>query len=258
MNTINSIEDFFFPIKKSSVYYVDNNGMLNKIDNKRSILTDDDKYISVVSDNYHLIKNKDIIEPLVETFDKIGIKYTIDNIHSYCKPNKMNLRLILPDIEFDEKIEGDDGKSKYNFSLSLHNSYDGSTSVRVLWSLYRLICKNGAMINKILNSFRIKHTKYADIEKIKMEMDRVYSKIPQIQEKFEELSNIKVNAEFMKIILNELGKRLYEKINGDALLLSNTFNRLQLFNLLTQYVSHNIKQDRMLHYQNKISNIFVM
>lgn len=68
--------------------------------------------------------------PLLEQLHYLDTNWIIDPSHSFIENNRMRLQVTFPDLSLN------DGKSDISLSLFLHNSYDGSEGVRLIWGLY--------------------------------------------------------------------------------------------------------------------------
>ena len=142
-------------------------------------------------------------------------------------------------------------------SLYIHNSYDMSEGIRMYWGAIRSICTNGMVFGNVLAKFYGKHTKGFNIKYLKQSLEKTYSLIPDIQERIDALNSLKVDNDFEKDIKENLGKKLYNN-----LLIENSqetfqaLTQLQLFHLITNYISHRVKQEQQARYQIAASKLF--
>jgi len=109
-----------------------------KVPNHRAIVrTDTNKALSVVSDQYKIIKHDEVILPPVETLVGKGFKLTKGHILD----DGAKVVVEMSGVE-DIDINGDAFRER----LLLINSYDRSASFQIKFGLFRLICSNGAGI----------------------------------------------------------------------------------------------------------------
>jgi hypothetical protein len=103
-----------------------------------------------VSNDYHLVKNSEILTPLVELLEKRFSQMQVRVINEenarfdvQLKPIKTNIRVVGELIPM------------FNFQ----NSYDNSSYANLSGGMYRLVCENGATVpvKDLSFSYRFKH-----------------------------------------------------------------------------------------------------
>lgn len=251
------IKDFVFPVKKSTAYFVNAKGNMVIAPKQQSIIrADTDQFISFQNSTYKIIPNEEIISSAIIGLDKVGFKSEILPKQSYLANEKMDLCLKLPEIKY---LEGT--KDEGNLVVYLKNSYDGSGSVSFQFGTFRLICSNGAYVVKLLNKYYKKHTKGFDIDAFAFALENAYNTIPQIAERYNILRNMEISEETLESVNNiskKVEKVVKENIDNPTEMTQyeQVNNMLTLYNLLTYFVSHNIKIKNQGIYQQKISNIF--
>lgn len=241
------IEDYYFDVKERPIYYESDTDLVECKSYKGIYNAAGDRLISVVNNTYQLVKNEDIIKPILDELSSFDSRWYIDQSHSFVHDNKMRLQLTFPDLTFK------DNESNNALSLYLHNSYDGSEGVKMTWGFMRQICTNGAVVLEVLKKFYAKHSKNNKFFKINDLIRESYDKIPEIQARIEVMQNISANEEkLLKNIDTHLGKKIMEEATPQI----NDISMWQLYNILTYYVSHNVEMQQRAKYQQNISRIF--
>jgi hypothetical protein len=261
-----NLQDFCFPVEQRPVSFISNSRFYDwntksyifKPTNKpaeqyKAIVRDDNNaLISIVNRNYKLVPNKDLIDQLMKQLERTDQKYEIEAHHSFVRNNRMRLHILFPELRI--KDDSDDGIA---LSLFLHNSYDLSEGVRMYWGAIRSICTNGMVFGKVLAKFYGKHTKGFKIEDVKSSLENTYKMIPDIQQRIDVLDSLEVNEKFEDEVHEHMGTRLVKHMlieNGlDSL---QSFTQLQLFHLITNYISHRVKHELQARYQMASSKLF--
>ncbi len=261
-----NLESFCFPVEEREVYFSSksnffdwkSNGIVQRaspklaLNHKAIIRSDKNSLISIVNKNYKLVPNKVLIDQLMEQLYRTDQKFAIEPHHSYVRDNRMRIQ-----IQFPELVIKDDSSGGMALSLYIHNSYDMSEGIRLYWGAIRAICTNGVVFGQVLAKFYGKHTKGFNIKNLKQSLEKTYSLIPDIQERIDVLDSVKVDKDFEKEFQENIGKKIHNRIlfenNQDNF---QNLTQLQLFHLLTNYISHKVKQDYQARYQLSASKIF--
>lgn len=256
---LTELKKFTFPVKKTQGMFIDREGKLLTTKKSNSIIRlDTNEFISHVKPSYKIIPNEEIISSAIMGIDKVGYKFDILKNLSYVDNQKMDICIGLPELKY---LEGT--KDEGNILVHLRNAYDGSSSVSFDFGTYRLICSNGALIrNKaVFSSYHRKHTRMFSINDFSRAIELAYSKIPAIGERYEILRNMEISEQTMTAI-NHISKKV-EKVVASNLDNPSEMteyepikNMLVLYNLLTNFVTHQIKTKNQLTYHQKISTIF--
>jgi hypothetical protein len=263
-----NLKEFCFPVEERDVYFTSQNKFYDWTANsyiykptekparqyKAIVRQDNNSLISIVNKNYKLVPNAELIEQVMEQLERTDQNFSIDNHHSFVTDKRMRLHITFPELLI--KDDPDDGIA---LSLYLHNSYDRSEGVRMFWGGIRLICTNGMILGKLLAKFYGKHTKGLRIEKLKESLESTYKMIPAIQQRIEVLDSLEVDKQLDTDCKEELGKTMYKHLlienNVDSL---QQLNQLQLFHLVTNYISHRINRELQARYQMRVSKLFNM
>ena len=105
---------------------------------------DTGEIIAVVRKSYRLITNEDLIMQFYTELRDRQIPAFLDYSHSYVTNRQMRLQITIPELTFE------DGDSEITLCIFLHNSYDGSEKVRIVFGVTRLICTNGMVLTDSL------------------------------------------------------------------------------------------------------------
>jgi hypothetical protein len=249
------LNQFFFPVEIRDTYYSGKEYGFYKSHFKTIVDGRDNKAISIVKPTYKLISNEELVTKALETLAKTDVRYEVDNTHSFCQPNRMKLKLNLPDY-----VIKDDTDNGIALSLHIHNSYDMSEGARLLFGAIRWICTNGSVFGKVLGKWYSKHTQGFSIDTLAKYMDGIYKQIPEINQRIEVLQNLEgmeVVNNLLKTIKEKLGTGIVEHAETEFLLHPQQgMNAWVLYNILTQYISHNIQQRQRARYEAEVSKIF--
>lgn len=246
-NVVNKLYPFLFPVEKRQVYYEGEDGFPVLSSEYQSIIkAEDNSLISVMSDSYRLVRNEEVIIPIMEQLHNLDSKWYIDDSHSFVTDSRMRLQVTFPDLTFH------DGRSDIALSVFLHNSYNGSEGVRLFWGAIRGICSNGMVFGKVLAKFYARHTSGITIENLKEQVELTYEQIPVIQNRIQILQNIEVTKTLTESVDKKLGKTISKFIEEQP----RSDNQWILYNYLTYYISHLIDKRLRGGYQMQVSRMF--
>jgi hypothetical protein len=243
------LSKFLFPIGERKVYIEDSIKMkLLKTGEYKAIFREDkNKLISIMKDTYKIVPNIDVIMPLLEELHKLDTRWIIDESHSFVENNRMRLQVTFPELTLN------DGRSDIALSLFLHNSYDGSEGVRMYFGSIRKICGNGMVWGQVLTRYYHRHTHGIELKNLKEEVSRTYESIPVIKERIEVLKRLETNDIFLGQVEEKLGKGISKYVAEEH---PAPLSQWALYNLLTYYISHVVKQHMRAHYQFQVSRLF--
>lgn len=236
------------------------------------------RVVSVVNETYNLLPNTDVVEPVLEQFEKTGVKYEVDAL-SWVSDQRMQLHLKLPDYHIK-----DDSKEGLISSLWLHNSYNMTESARLMAGAFRLVCSNGMIVGEMTEKISLKH----QAKQIRAIMtghtisvvESIEESITNTQERIQELIDEKVTAatlfdifhafkfdsKLVRHFLTELGvvtaetrTKEFEEVLGD-IKTTKKFdqNMYDLYNMLTYFVSHMKDPRYRVSYLERISKRFAL
>lgn len=242
-----SLNKYMFPIEEAKVLYnTTNDTPRNTKDYKAIIRQDNGKLISIMKDTYKVVKNEEVIKPLLEELNELDSRWYIDNSHSYVSNSRMRLQVTFPDLTFY------DGRSDIALSLFIHNSYNGDEGVRMFYGAIRGICSNGMVFGQIMAQYYRKHTKGLIISNIKDQIESSYASIPVIKERVEILQSLKVNDSIREKAGKAFGKTILKHVDEQ----DPAQNQWIYYNYFTWYISHLIDKRMRAGYQLILSKLF--
>ena len=230
--------------------------------------------VSVVSDTYKLLPNKQIIDPVLNFLEKEKIKYHFDRF-SWISSRRMRLHFTFPEY----KIK-DDSKEGIISSVFLHNSYDMIESFRMEVGAMRQICSNGMVIGKLLKRIKVVHRAeniqeiaVANINSIiKGFWDNNVAIEAYIKQMIAEKTTMKmlvklstkVEGKIFAHLMKSIGLADADTSNRDVIRNIKEFdpnqivgqNQWQIYNILTQYISHITLQRYRVDYLRRVSRFF--
>lgn len=259
-DSVDGLKIFTRPIKVVPVGYSETEEMnldskiLPTSDYQAIVNKHNNSLISIVKDTYKVVPNADIINPLMEQMSTLDNKWYIDPSHSFSSPKRIRLQITFPELTFK------DDDSDIPLSLFLHNSYDGTEGVRMMWGAIRLVCSNGMVLGKVLGEFYGRHTKNFELGNLKEQIENTYKMIPSIQAKMDELQETKTTRRFIEKIKTVFGERTAAYVKAVVKKDGNKAiaNQWLLYNVLTYYFSHAVQQKMRAQYQLKASALFGM
>lgn len=254
VNVESQLKPFLFPVEERAVAFEDYpneffaESTLIKTDKYKSIVrSDNNRLISIMPNTYKVVSNKEVVLPVIDFLDRFDNKWVVDPSHSFVQDGRMRLQITFPELIVN------DGESDIALSLFIHNSYNGMEGVRGFWGGIRGICTNGMVFGKLLGSFYSKHTSGINLDKFQTQLEETTSKLPIIEERINILRNIEVNSKMLEDVEHKLGKTAMDYVNSNF---DPTQSQYILLNVLTHYVSHNLRRHVRANYQRQISNIF--
>lgn len=207
-----------------------------------------EQVVSIANKSYKLVKNEELIEPFLNKLTSLNEKWIIDRSHSFCKPNRMRLQITFPDIKLH------DGTSDIPLSVYLHNSYDQSEGIRMIWGAIRAVCSNGMVFGDVMGSLYARHTSGFSLDKLENQFKDVGRKIDQVQDRIDNLKSTGLNERFMKKLQETLGKRRLEEIVQTDTIPNQS--QWDLLNDITYFISHDVEKHQRADLQLKTSKVF--
>ena len=252
MNTTikKKLSNFLFPVGERAVYIDDDKTYRPTKHYKAIVREDNGKLVSIMKDSYQLVPNSEVIKPLLEQLHNLDTNWIIDPSHSFADDNRMRLQVTFPELTMN------DGRSDIALSLFLHNSYDGSEGVRMIWGAIRAICSNGMVFGNVLRKYYRKHTSGLEVTNLKSQLESTYEKIPVIKHRIEILQNTNVTKTMRRDIEDNLGKHVIKYISSQEKQFKRAANLWVLYNIITYYVSHLVDMRMRASYQLETSKLF--
>lgn len=245
----NKLSKFMFPVTERKVYVEDLlKGKLNKTADYKAIFREDkNRLIAITKSTYKLVPNSEVIMPLMEELDKLTTRWIIDPSHTFVSDSRMRFQVTFPEITIS------DGRSDIALSLFLHNSYNQTEGIRAYFGGIRGICSNGMVFGEVLSKFYHRHTVGFRLQNLKEEIEKAYDRMPEIKRRIEVLKDLEVTAPLRQSVEEKLGRGIAKYIAEQY---PAPRSQWVLYNLLTYYVSHVVKQHMRAQYQLQVSKLF--
>lgn len=247
--------DFMFPVEELSVTLDGPRHLGNRLlklhpdqDYKAIVRTDTNEVISVVGSNYQLVSNERLITTLCEELKDRQIPAFIDESHSYVNSQHMRLQINFPEFMFH------DGASEIALCLFLHNSYDGSESVRFVFGAIRETCGNGMVTTETLTEYSFRHCRGVNIERnVSKAFTAVINQWPLVEERVKVLVQTPFTTEMYSKVERIMGKDW-----GQYLRSEQPETLWVAYNLMTGFISHQFLKDYRAKYQQGVSKVFAL
>lgn len=250
---ITGMDDYIFPIEERSI---DLSERLNPRDYRRPpdseteykvlLRPDTGEIISVVRKSYRLITHKELIDTFFADLKERGIPAFADYSHSYVTNRQMRLLITLPDINFE------DGESEISLAVFLHNSYDASSPVRIVFGAIRLICENGMVLTESMTEHTIRHITGAKVEAIVARaVAAMIDEWSIVENKVKTLALTPFDVELYERIDKRMGKSWSKYLRSQQ-----AESMWDAYNAITSHISGELAiEDRARHQQN-VSRVF--
>ena len=204
--TVINVIDPFLPIQKMEL--TNSLGLKSKA---FAVVLDpegDAQEVGVVSSNYNLVSNNEVVEAAFEILKRSGLEHG-EMKHAF-NGKQFRGRFVMkhPDYGFDAKSGPE--LDRVQLVLDVNNSYDGSSRFGLSFNLERLACSNGMMVSHLLGGFAFKHNSTnqsefnAELDAAVQKMQLMSSNILLLAPKFQNLSKIKMDHKEIVNSLDEL------------------------------------------------------
>ncbi|MCB2212104.1 DUF945 domain-containing protein [bacterium] len=138
----------------------------------------DRQEVGVVSDSYQLIPNHTVHDIALDVLSRTDLSFE-DSGHIF-DGKRYRHRWILPDLTVEPRVD-----DFVHLTFDVINSYDGSTTVGVMFNAQRLVCSNGMMLDFMLGGFKFRHINRDDFAD---ELQIAAQKVRRLGEQLEPLS----------------------------------------------------------------------
>lgn len=217
---------------------------------KAIVREDTNSVISIVKDSYKIVRNADLIDQLLRQLATCGYSFKIDASHSFVDNNRMRLQITFPDLTFRDK------DSEIALSAFIHNSYDQSEGVRFYFGAIRAICQNGIVFGTVLSNYYSRHTAGFSFDDLGEKLEQAREYFPEIQERITRLEHLPVTQVLVEQVSDKVSKRLAEQVIQDHEI--GRLRQWELFNRLTNHISHEIEPRLQARYQQNVSKVFAL
>lgn len=248
------LTSYTFPVEERSIAVPNGDSDVINMDDRTSFLSSDYKalvradtneVVSIVRRTYKMIPNSELIDSLMGQLDDLDTPSQINELHSFSNNQRMRLMITFPEMTVK------DGESEIAMALYLHNSYDQSEAIRMAFGAFRFICTNGMVLGMILGRFYSKHTAGLKMGDVQQSLSVAHENLPLIQSRINELQEARVTEDLEKRVEKQVGKRLTTSVARYM-----TGSQWDLYNALTDIISHQIQPRHQARYQTGVSKAF--
>jgi hypothetical protein len=217
---------------------------------KAIVKEDTNEVISIVKDSYKLVTNEQLIDRLLRELAMCGYSFKIDPSHSFVSTPRMRLQITFPDLTLS------DSESEIALSAFLHNSYDQSEGIRFYFGAIRYICGNGMVIGQVLSKYYSRHTSGFSFENLSQKLEETREYFPVIQNRIHRLEQMRVDETLVEKVSDQISKRLAEQVIAEHEI--GRITQWQLYNRITNYISHELEPRLQARYQQNVSKVFAL
>ena len=223
--------------------------------------TGEKRIVNYCSEDYHLVKNHDVIPPLV---DEVSRFYNIDTMVKIYGYTRFYVDLIIKNKAL-EMTKTD----KVYARIRVANSYDGSKKYNFSMSFWRQICKNGLMGFVNWDSVTKMHTpgigEYTDFSKVMemsslflAEMDGHFERYRELQ--YQSVANpllrieeVTEETEFPNSLMEDVVARLQQELTINQVSEANDWLVYNAFNYqLNHNEDYKAKEERKAKIDNQV------
>lgn len=146
MNNVDN--NYNFPVALQPIFF----GNGQEIQHRKVVVrTDTMQPLSVVSNEYGLVKHSSVIDTFREASSELNVTEKISLTNN---GGNLFYEMLFPTVEAEVK-KGD----LVRLRMIIKNSYDGKASLQVVFGALRLVCLNGMVIGSQFFTFQFRHTK---------------------------------------------------------------------------------------------------
>jgi hypothetical protein len=235
---------------------------------------DQKRIISVVSDEYQLLPNKVVFDPVLDFLEKKRVKYRVDRFTSVSDV-RSRIHLTFPDIQIK-----DDTKEGILASMFIHNSYNMTEAFKMTAGAMRQVCKNGMVIGVAIKRLKVIHQaeQIQEIAAANVEalLNGLHDNVKHIENRIKGLRQEKIIIAQLREIGSKFGSGILayamkelnladrddknSQMNDILADMSDIdvkmIDRWRLYNIITYYVSHVLPSRYRLDFLQKTSKMF--
>ncbi len=197
-----------------------------------------ERVASIVSKHYKIIQHNDVLQAVYETLNRLNL-----DVSGLIVESKNKARF---DFVFKDKEPIKDDASGVMLGFRATNSYNKSCSFKLEMYGYRVICKNGMSLGKVMNNvkeitFHVGEEKHLEIicKKVELFIKDVIDSSDKLQEYVNRAIGDSIEWEMMDKIIDKLTRRKKHRIEIRSRLLSiENPTRWDLYNAVTSYITH--------------------
>ena len=157
--------------------------------------------VGAVSKSYVTYHNKqflnDIAASLISKADLFDDKGGFQFVEGYAVNTEMTLRFKCDAYHGEVKGRGGDGPDRTVIGVELHNSMEGSSSVRINYFLMRLACANGLMVPAASSINKVNHSGKSESfeDRLKKKLGEVLRKLGDLPKLISDLGDVPFSPE---------------------------------------------------------------
>ena len=237
---------------------------------KAIVDTDSNRLVSIVSKNYNLITNRQIVDAAEKAMnDMPELSSRLDHIYTFNNGSIFEQRFTFPSLNIDmgeltdvEKGQLVEGRDIINPTLSFFNSYNRFKGLGFVLGGYRLVCKNGLMVKHSFFQMTRRHSGEIDIDDLMHNVRKAIEHFMSIKEEWTKWKAEKIEDD-INVLLEEnvkyVGKKYIKMITEDweEKTKVQEGTKWLLFNIVTSLITHQLKsRQRQLRMQASFNKLF--
>tara|TARA_Y100000310_G_C20672167_1_gene810861 strand:- start:1767 stop:2597 length:831 start_codon:yes stop_codon:yes gene_type:complete len=253
------LDKLYFPIELSEIRTAE---LDLPVSNQAVVRKDTNEVVSVVSRDYALIKNEDVFEPLLDSFDEMDLEYVVKKVETVRNGGASLVEFRFPGMSIDI------GGQKMDMQLIAHNSYDLTRTFGLILGAFRLICSNGLIVGTRIGQVTKRHYGEIDVgEQVKLVGESIDRFENTVKPLWENLNRIELGVDRGVELIESIEKRTqFPKKHGEAVAQQwetaqdrdNTPRNLWgLYNSYTNVLTrHGVNLNYQLQYGQQIDSTF--
>lgn len=142
------------------------------------------------SENYKLIKTSEIVNNL----ESQGFKLVDFKATKTKREDKKGYQKHFAILEHPELLKGD---NSLNYQLLITNSHDGSTSFKVDFGVFRMVCSNGLVVGSTFGGMSQRHSGFI-MDEFQADLNQFVARLPQLKETIDLMNQKKLNDDMRR------------------------------------------------------------
>ena len=232
------LKDTLFPVREDIIYGKaggDPSGW------KFIVREDTEEILSVVTDKYKMVSNKDVVGTAEPVLKEIGAKLT--ECETFANGARTSWTWKIPDVKVN--IGGSKAKKDWvHPTITLKNSYDGSVGLHILAGAFRLVCSNGLIIGNTISNKVNKHSIYnIHLDNIEESVKNTVDTVESVfKNDFPVLINTEIKSKHVKNLIEMFPNFTMESLT-QYLIANKPHTFWDLLNAATWVATHAMKRN---------------